>query len=83
MYYTTVRATAQLLNLSIAAIYKRIRLQKTEFIVWGKNYLIPTKLIAQEIGISEDVLLKNMNRQRLPIWECEFFEEQTQKERNY
>ncbi len=71
MYYTTVRAAAQLLNLSIAAIYKRIRLEKTPFIVWGKNYLIPTKSIAQEIGISEDLLLKKMNRQRLPIWFCE------------
>ena len=72
MYYTTVRATAQLLNLSIAAIYKRIRLEKTTFIVWGKNYLIPTKDIAQELGISEARLLKKMNSQRLPIWECEF-----------
>lgn len=72
MYYTTVRATAQLLNLSIAAIYKRIRFKKTPFIVWGKNYLIPTKSIAFEIGISEDRLLTKMNRQRLPIWECEF-----------
>ena len=70
MYCTDVRTTARLLDLSIAAIYARIRRQQMSYMVIKRHYLIKIKDIAVELGTDSTELIKVMQRQKLPIWLC-------------
>lgn len=71
MYYTDIRTTAMLLDLSPSAIYARIRRKQMPYLVWRKHYLIDIKQIASELGTASKDLIKFMQSQKLPIWLCE------------
>ena len=71
VYCTDVKTTAQLLNLSIWAIYQRIRRNQIQFISFHGGYLIPLAEIARELKKSEKNLLRRMRQKGLPVWGCD------------
>lgn len=71
MYYTDIRTTARLLDLSPSAIYARIRRGQMPYLLFSKHYLIKLQEIAAELGLTEAGLITLMQRQKLPIWFCQ------------
>ena len=71
MYYTDIRTTARLLDLSPSAIYARIRRGRMPYITFRNHYLIKIKKIASELGLQEAELIRLMQQHKLPIFLCE------------
>jgi hypothetical protein len=69
-YYTNTKTASWLLGIGQAALYKRIREGRTEWLKFGGMYMLPLKEIAKELRMTQKDLTDRMLSEELPIWRC-------------